>query len=476
MNYERSNEQLKNNIVYSAVYQILVFLVPIITIPYVTRIFDAAQIGEYSLSLSIASFFIVISQFGIETYGTREIASVDSILDRNTLYFKLLSIQFTVSIIMFILYNLIFFIVIDVPNKELFLAQSFLILINITDISWYFIGIEEIKKIIFRNALMKVFTTLSIFIFITNKDQLVLYALLNVIGMFIGNLTMIITSRKYIDYNKIKFSLSKEHTIGSFKLLIPRLLDSSYRSIESTILTILTSSASLGIYAQAKKIDELIFSVINSAINALSPRMSYFVSKNDKTNLNIFFNKGIEYSSMFSIVFISGILAVSDDFADFFFGDGYEMVGPVLSILSISLLFLPIISLLNRAILIPFNKDKEFSISILIILATGILFNLILSTLYGAIGAALTYNITQIFTFIYLIYIVQDIIDVKYILKNITFSIFCIIINVYTVINISNIIIVENSILSFFVFGLISFIINFLLFTTLNYIKKHLIS
>lgn|SRR5699024_5446236 len=99
MNLERSNKKLKNNIIYSSLYQLLVFIVPIITTPYVTRIFDTTQMGEYSLSLSLASLFVIISQFGIETYGTREVAKIDSKAERDQLFFQLVSIQFIVSII-----------------------------------------------------------------------------------------------------------------------------------------------------------------------------------------------------------------------------------------------------------------------------------------------------------------------------------------------------------------------------------------
>src|SRR5699024_1193734 len=107
----------------------------------------------------------------------------------------LLSIQFTTSIIMFIIYNIIFNIGLNVRSKGLFFAQSLLILVNIFDISWFFIGIEEIKRTIFRNAMTKVFTTFSILLFIKSENQLILYALLNVIGMLIGNLTMVVSSR-----------------------------------------------------------------------------------------------------------------------------------------------------------------------------------------------------------------------------------------------------------------------------------------
>lgn len=472
MSLERSNKKLKNNIVYSSLYQILVFIVPIITTPYVTRIFDATQMGEYSLSLSLTSLFVIISQFGIETYGTREVAKVNSKVDGDQLFFQLISIQFTTSIIMFILYNIIFIGILNIESKGLFVVQSLLILVNIFDISWYFIGIEEIKRTISRNAMMKVFTTISILLFIKNENQLILYALLNVIGMLIGNLTMVVASRHYINYRNLEYNFSKKHATGSIKLLIPRLLNSSYASIENTILRITTTAGNVGIYAQAKKIDNLIFSVINSAINALSPRMSYYVSKRDTESINTIFTKGLEYLSMFSVIFISGILAVSIDFVDFFFGSGYEMVAPVLDIISLTLILLPIMALLNRGILIPHNKDKEYSISIIVILISGTFFNILLSPLYGAIGAAIAYNLTQIFSFAYLLYIVRDIIDIKIILKNIFKSIILIIINVTILNGVSDYITIENSILSFLVFGVISMSLNLLVFGMLVLMKK----
>ncbi|SEI76889.1 Membrane protein involved in the export of O-antigen and teichoic acid [Alkalibacterium gilvum] len=465
MNSSRSNKRLRNNIVYSSLYQLLVFIVPIITTPYVTRIFDSTQMGEYSLTLSIASLFVILSQFGIETFGIREVAKLESKTERDELFFKLVSIQFIISILVFAIYNIIFVVWMESQSKQLFFVQSLLILSNIFDISWFYIGIEEIKKTILRNVMAKVFITVSIFLFIKDSNQLITYSILNVIGMLIGNLTMVISSRHYIDYNNMKFSLKKDLLLGSFYLLIPRVLNSSYGSIENTILRVQSSSSNVGIYAQAKKIDNLIFSVIESAINALSPRMSYYVSKKDNENINRILEKGLFYSNIFSVIFVSGILAVSNDFVNFFFGAGYDMVAPVLSILSVSLIFLPIISLLNRGILIPFNKDKEYSISIIIILFTGSISNILLSPLYGAIGAAIAYNITRFSSLVYLLTIVNDIINVKKIILSIITSFILVSINYFSVRSIAEFLTIENAVISFLIFGLISLTLNLLSYT-----------
>lgn len=472
MKDKRSNEKLKNNIIFSSIYQILVLIVPILTTPYVTRIFSISQMGDYGLSLTTASLFVIVSQFGIETYGSREIARAETVSDRNKIFFELLSIQFLVSILMFLLYNFIFSLILPMGNPELYFIQSLLIFVNIFDIAWYFTGIEEIKKTIFRNALTKIFTTFSIFIFIKNDQQLSLYALLNVLGMLIGNLTMVFSSRYYIDYNKRRFSISKKHFSGSCKLLLPRLLNSSSQTVENSVLKFAATSSNVGIYTQSIKINNLLFSIINSAINALSPRMSFYVAQKKHEKVESVFNKGLRYSSIFSVAFISGIFAVSKDFVDFFFGSGYEAIAPVLQVVSLSLILIPIMALLNRGILIPYSKDKEYTISVIIILISTVIFNLLLDPIFGALGAAMAYNISQLLSFIYIIFIIRHILKPSTIFYYIILSIICILGNVYIVNNISNVIAIDNSILSFLFFGIVSISINGILFWIINVIKK----
>ena len=69
------DNKLKKNIIYNALYQALVILLPILTMPYLVRTLSKEQIGINSYSLSVVQIFIVISFWGINNYASREIAS-----------------------------------------------------------------------------------------------------------------------------------------------------------------------------------------------------------------------------------------------------------------------------------------------------------------------------------------------------------------------------------------------------------------
>ena len=55
---DRGNKKLLSNVIYSGVAQLLFFIAPLLTTPYVARIFSATELGYYATSYSIAMFFV----------------------------------------------------------------------------------------------------------------------------------------------------------------------------------------------------------------------------------------------------------------------------------------------------------------------------------------------------------------------------------------------------------------------------------
>ena len=69
-----TKKSVTKNYIYNLVYQILTILLPIVTTPYLSRVLGAENIGIYSYTYSITTYFIIIGSMGISLYGQREIA------------------------------------------------------------------------------------------------------------------------------------------------------------------------------------------------------------------------------------------------------------------------------------------------------------------------------------------------------------------------------------------------------------------
>lgn len=468
-----NKKKLKNNIVYSGLYQILIMIVPIITTPYVTRIFSIDQMGQYGLAVSISSFFVIAANFGLSIYGSREIAKTHNIKERTKLFSELWIMQVVCSIIFFIIYIIIFVLFVNFGNKELFYIHSILILINMLDISWFYIGVEEIKKTILRNFFTKLFTTLSIFIFIREDTHLILYSFINIIGIFLGNISLLISLNNYISKKDVSLKIKKSNFKESFRILLPNLLKSSYTSIDRSLLRTFSGvSSSVGIYDQGIKIINLAFSVINSSLNALMPRMAAHVSREEFEDINIYIKKTIKVCNIFSVIMITGILSVADYFVLFFYGDGYESVGLVLKITSLSFLVMPISIFLANGLLIPLKKDNHYSISMIVMVVVGTILNILLDPGLSFVGASIGYVGAEISGFLYRVYSLRRYISLKQLSKQLIYSSIVIILTLLGVQLIKNIIFIDNPFFSFLVFGISAVIISIsLLFFTIFVFK-----
>ena len=83
MEENKSKTSLKMNLVYQMCYRILVLLTPFITSPYISRVLGADALGEYSFTLSVVNYFVMIAYLGIDNYGCRIIAEFEGENNQN---------------------------------------------------------------------------------------------------------------------------------------------------------------------------------------------------------------------------------------------------------------------------------------------------------------------------------------------------------------------------------------------------------
>ena len=132
---------IKKNYIYNLAYQILTLIVPLITAPYASRIFEADGIGIQSFTNSIVAYFTLFAAMGTASYGQREIAmNRDSRQKISKLFWE---IEFTsiissgIAILVWILMTAL-----STTYTMYYLVLTFNIVAVAFDISWFFSGLE----------------------------------------------------------------------------------------------------------------------------------------------------------------------------------------------------------------------------------------------------------------------------------------------------------------------------------------------
>ena len=66
--------KILKNYLYNAAYQVIAIIIPLITVPYISRILGSEAVGINSYTNSIMTYFVLFANLGMTVYGNRTIA------------------------------------------------------------------------------------------------------------------------------------------------------------------------------------------------------------------------------------------------------------------------------------------------------------------------------------------------------------------------------------------------------------------
>ena len=125
----------------------------------------------------------------------------------------------------------------------LYRIQIINILSTAIDLSWFYQGVEDFKKITIRNTIVKAIYVICLFCFIKGPEDLPLYVALIVGSAFLGNLFTWLYLKEYtvkgISYSSLHIF---SHIKGSITLFIPQIMNYIYALLDRSMLKWITNS------------------------------------------------------------------------------------------------------------------------------------------------------------------------------------------------------------------------------------------
>ena len=401
------------NYLYNLSYQILTIILPIITVPYVTRIFTSEALGNYVFYNSIVSYFSLFAMLGIGVYGTKQIAAAS---DVSSTFWNIYAIQLIASILSIFVYIIVVF---SIPQMEgiVPLIVGITLFANMMDISWLFSGKEDFKKITIRNVVIRVIGVISIFTFVKSSDDLYLYVFLIVIFDFLGQFVMWVPAKKFIKRPSFNTRIMKKNLHPIVLLFLPQVAISLYVVLDRTLLGLLGSYSDVGIYEQGQKLVSILLKVVSSLGVVMLPRVANLLSeRRDKEAQNMVKFSFILYNLIiFPMMF--GLIAVNEVFVELFLGKDFQDVKYVLYITTINIMLVGWTNILGHQVLVVRNKNKEFMLSTTIPAFVSVAVNIAVIPFFGYIGASITSVVVEILVFAIQWYYSRNIIN-----KNLLFN------------------------------------------------------
>lgn len=382
-------KSVAKNYFFNASYQVFTLIVPLITTPYISRVLRADGIGVYSYTYSIVSYFILFAALGSATYGNRIFGILqDKPEDRTKRFWDVFSLRVITSSIALTIY--LTYATFFAENKWIAIIQSIYIVALMFDISWFFQGLEQFKKIAIRNYIIKIINIIYIFVFIKTADDLWKYVFGLAFLTLIGNLSIWVYLPKYtVKLNKYKPSPFKDfNTI--FQLFIPSVATQIYEMLDKSMIGWFSSeSFENGYYEQSGKIVRMCLMLVTSLSTVMIPRISKAFAENRKGDLLEAVFDSYNFVWFLSVPLMFGLIGITTIFVPVFFGSGYEKVEQLLPVLSVLFVIMGLNSTTGSQYLITTGQQKIYTKCIIMGGIVNICLNLLLIPKLYSIGAAI---------------------------------------------------------------------------------------
>lgn len=347
---------LKHNTIALMIIQILNYVLPFITLPYVARIFRVADYGVVFFAQVLMDYFVRLIMFGFDFSAVRQIAiHTNNKKGVNHIFNSVLCVQIFFLFTGFIILSLIVFFVPKFTKDWLIYYFTYLGLVGtVFTVNWFYQGIARMKFITILNIITRAISLVLIFTVIRKADDYIWYPLINSLAMIIAGLISIIFVKKYFN---IKFYIPKLKSIWesakySGQFFLTKVAISLYRGTNAFILGLVVTSTAVAYYTAADKIFWSIIGLYAAFYNSLFP----FMSKNKDI---VFYKKMFSKLILLTIGASIFLFIASKYLILIFYSAKYTESIKILQIFSISFSFMVFADTLGFPLLGAFGYVKE---------------------------------------------------------------------------------------------------------------------
>jgi len=291
------------------------------------------------------------------------------------------------------------------PEYRLFsVIQGLYVVTAFFDISWLFFGLEKFSITVVRNAVIKIFTAVVIFVFVKNETDLWKYILILALANFVGQSYLWLYAHKYVKFCKVRKDIIFSHLPQMLILFIPTIAVSLYNYMDKIMVGAISGTEQLGYFENSEKIIFIASNVIGSLGTVMLPRMSNIIAKKEIEKTKKYISYSMQIVLCISCAMAFGFAGIATEFSVLFWGKKFSACGDLILLLAVVLPIKGYANVLRTQYLIPNKMDKVYTMTVCVGAAINLAANYILIPRMHAVGAAIGTILAELFVCLAQIY------------------------------------------------------------------------
>jgi PST family polysaccharide transporter len=330
------------------------FALPLITLPYITRVVGVEKFGFIELALIFVNFFVLLIKYGFDYTATRDIARNHKDLKKVCVTFSDYMVAKTfILLIAVIVFVLCLFHVESIEGLELIYILTFIgVLADYLLPTWLFRGMGDIRTVAIVNFFAKLLFLPLVFIFITEEEDYFYRPLMmSLSSVLLAIFGLVYAFKKYkLKIIGVRCCMSLQLIYSSLPMYVSSCLIFLSGAFNIIIIDNYTSISQfeIGNFTAASKIIQIIQNVIVLSISQVF--YPYFISSfaKDRSKFGELILITFILQIFFGLIIAAVLYFLSDSLVVLVFGEKFTTAADYLKLMA----FLPMLSLLANLFLI----------------------------------------------------------------------------------------------------------------------------
>lgn len=220
---------LIKNIFFLLINKSVDLLIPMLLLPYLVTTIGEDNYGLYAFILSFFIIYLNLSNYSFALGSVRELAKVNSRNEIGYIFNKTFSSK-VILVFFLLLFHIVLCVTIPSFKLNIYLQLGIIIMLiaEIFNFQWYFLGIQKMSFITLINFLTKMTFVSLVYLLIKDKEDYIFLTLIQSIGYVLAGIVsfLIVSSEKikirFLDFRTI-FKYIKSEFNNFINLFIPSL-------------------------------------------------------------------------------------------------------------------------------------------------------------------------------------------------------------------------------------------------------------
>ena len=399
---EKKNTLFKNTI-YKSILSLVNIVVPIIIGPYIARLLDIKLYGIYNTVLADFQMFLAFASFGVYTFGVREISKIRNDKDKvSKLFTNLFVISLCSNVLVMLIYIVFALITSSGIATTLYMVMLIQIFANVVYVEFVNEALENYKFITVKSVIVKIIYFISLLSFVRKPDNIVIYAVIVSLTVFLNNIISFIYAKNKIrfDFSKIEF---KKYLKPLVAVLIITNVDLLFSQLDKVMLGKYVNEVSVTLYYIPYYIISTLAAIPYSIINVSIPRLSYVLKNEGKEVYEEKLNNSISSLLFIIIPICFGVFVLAKEVIELYSGSKYMLAVIPLMIACMTRIIISMESVMNNLVMYPNDKENRI---LKVSLTCGLLnlimnYILVMLKIFSPTTALLTTGFSEIIIFIW---------------------------------------------------------------------------